>query len=82
MNIFDIKMGDKLVFLYPTSGYYADQEQVKDWPIGRVLTVARIEIHNWNTDIWFKEVEGKYNSVHFGSVSIGGCHDDIDYLEG
>ncbi len=68
MKVESIKLGDKLTFMYPTSGYSADAEKVKDWLVGKILTVKQIRIEHWQTYIWFEEVDGVYNSVHFEHI--------------
>lgn len=36
--------------------------------VGQILTVSRTEVHSWHTDVYFKEVEGGFNSVMFEEV--------------
>lgn len=69
MDIFKAKDGSKVRFLNK-NGYEFERNKAAEFLVeGQVYTVDRVEIHNWHTDVWLKEVPGfRFNSVHFDDV--------------
>ena len=68
MNIY-AKEGNKVIVTEESAknGYDSDTEKVKKYlQINGVYTVEKVEIHNWHTDVYLKEVPNIYfNSVNF-----------------
>ena len=61
-----------------------DKQMVKEnLEIGKIYTVQKTSVHNWNTEVYLKEVPGKFNSVMFEDVhgqsdEADKCHPDWD----
>lgn len=70
MNLFALE-GYKVRCSFPNNGTASDKERVKKYLVAdEIYTVERTEVHNWNTDVWLKEVPNViFNSVHFTEVS-------------
>lgn len=66
----DCPEGTKVILGFPDHGYPHDQEMVKKHlKVGETYTVERTVIHNFNTDVYLKEIPGvPFNSVLFEEV--------------
>lgn len=67
-----MKQGDKVIFTE------ADDDQVnwgsnndprKILKLGEQYEVEKVEVHSWHTKVWLVGIEGKFNSVHFKTIS-------------
>lgn len=48
-------------------GYSAERESASTLLApNAVLTVQRVDVHDWSTEVYFEEVKGAFNSVMFG----------------
>jgi hypothetical protein len=47
---------------------YQKENAAKVLTLGEVYTVARIEVHNWHTDVWLEGFDKPFNSVQFANV--------------
>lgn len=71
IDINKAKAGDRVRFANPQAGYDNDQKRAKTagLVVGEVYTLTKVEIHDWHTDVWLKEVEAvPFNSVQFSEV--------------
>ena len=66
MDIYS-KVGTKVIFAYPDSGYPHHQKTAAEHlELGRVYTVERIDVGGFHTDVFLAEVPGvAFNSVLF-----------------
>lgn len=70
MDIFNNKIGDKVICMDDGENNWGNCDQVKgNLIVGEIYTIEDIEIHSWHTKIRFKEVPGKvFNSIHFEDI--------------
>lgn len=70
MNIY-AEPGTKVIFT-GEGGYEVENKQANELLTkGETYTIEHIEVGDWNTEVWLKEVEGySFNSVLFDDVSM------------
>ena len=62
--------GDRVKFAHSDAGYPLDQQTAdKHLVVGQTYTVDSVEVGNWHTDVWLREVPGvAFNSVMFDAA--------------
>ena len=70
MMSLDTKPGDKVLFDKPNQGHERDtQRALKHLVVGDEYTVERLDVAEWSSEVFFKEVPGVgFNTVHFQNV--------------
>lgn len=65
----DAKKGHKVTVTEKSiaNGYPLDEEKARHYlKVGKVYTVARMDVHNWSSTVILQEIPGvEFNSVHF-----------------
>jgi len=61
------KPGDRVRFANPSAGYGHDQERARSagLVVGKVYTLSKVRVHDWNTEVWLEGQRDAFNSVQF-----------------
>ncbi len=72
MDIDKTKEGDSVRYANFDAGYEPDQKHASTQLVkNEIYKIAKIVIKDWHTDVYLREVNGRFNSVMFDNVKKG-----------